>query len=66
MARAGAPWATRPGAVRDRREAERHGAAGSETRPSTASLSNDHPTVILDKVLGRHNHWSPALHRVAD
>src|SRR5271170_2457742 len=27
MARAGAPWAARAGALRDRREAERHGAA---------------------------------------
>jgi hypothetical protein len=27
MARAGAPWAARAGAVRDRRKAERHGAA---------------------------------------
>ena len=27
MARAGAPWAARASAVRDRREAERHGAA---------------------------------------
>ncbi len=37
----------------------------SETRPSTASLPYAHPTVIPDKVFGRHNLYPPATLRSA-